>query len=99
MREYKNEESKFRFVTLAALRAKQLLRGAKPKVKMRSRNLIRLAQEEIERGLIDYRVLEQEKEDQEPKGEAVEAAEPSSSVNETEAEGSPEEREDESKEK
>ncbi len=72
MREYKNTESKFRFVSLAAKRAKQLLKGAKPKIKTGSKNLIRIAQEEIHRGLIDYRVLNTEREMEEQKAsEAV----------------------------
>lgn len=82
MKEYKEAESKFRFVILAAKRAKQLLKGAKPKIKTGSRNLIRVAQEEIHRGLIDYRVLQPDqeiqetKEEEKPAEEAEEAEEP-----------------------
>ena len=36
-------DSKFRYVIIAAKRAKQLLKGARPKVKSRSRNPIRIA--------------------------------------------------------
>jgi DNA-directed RNA polymerase omega subunit len=54
---YGNVDSKYRFVILAAKRAKQLLRGAKPKIKARSRNLIRIAQAEVQSGLIEYEVL------------------------------------------
>jgi len=50
-------DSKFRFVILASKRAKQLLRGAKPKIKTKSRNLIRIAQDEVHRGLIDFEVV------------------------------------------
>ncbi len=50
-------ESRFQFVILAAKRAKQLLKGAKPKIKTKSRNPIRIAQEEIKMGLIDYEIL------------------------------------------
>jgi len=59
-------DSKFRYVIIASKRAKQLLKGAKPKVKTRSRNLIRIAQEEVNRGLIQYeiRVLQEEEQDE-----------------------------------
>lgn len=50
-------DSKFRFVIVAAKRAKQLLKGTKPKVKSKSKNLIRIAQEEVQQGLIDYRKI------------------------------------------
>jgi len=39
------------------MRAKQLLRGAKPLVKSKSKNLIRIAQEEIRQGLVDYEIV------------------------------------------
>ncbi|MDH4219315.1 MAG: DNA-directed RNA polymerase subunit omega [Candidatus Aminicenantes bacterium] len=57
MKNYGDVDSKFRFVILASLRAKQLLRGAKPLVKSRSKNLIRIAQEEIRQGLVDYKIV------------------------------------------
>jgi len=44
-------------VILASKRAKQLLRGAKPKVKDKSRNLIRIAQSEVKLGLIEYELI------------------------------------------
>jgi len=49
---------------LAAKRAKQLLKGAKPKVRSRSRNPIRLAQLEIQEGAVDYEILQSKKEDE-----------------------------------
>lgn len=52
-----NVDSKYRFVILASKRAKQLLKGAKPKVKAKSRNLIRIAQAEVKSGLIDYELI------------------------------------------
>lgn len=52
----KDIDSKFRFVILASMRAKELLRGAKPKIKSRSKNLIRIAQEEVRRGLVDFEI-------------------------------------------
>jgi DNA-directed RNA polymerase omega subunit len=50
-------DSKYRFVILAAKRAKQLLRGAKPKVKAKSKNLIRIAQSEVRSGLIEFEII------------------------------------------
>lgn len=58
MREYADIDSKFRFVVIAAKRAKDLLKGAKPKVKSKSKNLIRIAQEEVEQGLIEFEIVE-----------------------------------------
>lgn len=50
-------DSRFQFVLLAAKRARQLLKGAKPKIKTKSRNPIRIAQEEIKMGLVDFEIL------------------------------------------
>jgi DNA-directed RNA polymerase subunit omega len=58
-----NVDSKYRYVILAAKRAKQLLRGAKPKIKVKSRNLIRIAQMEVKSGLIDYEIIPTGKDD------------------------------------
>jgi DNA-directed RNA polymerase omega subunit len=52
-----NIDSKYRFVILASKRAKQLLKGAKPKIKAKSRNLIRIAQSEVKAGLVDYELI------------------------------------------
>lgn len=57
-------DSKFRFVILASKRAKQLLRGAKPKVRSKSRNPIRLAQQELLEGAVDYEILQSKKDDE-----------------------------------
>ncbi|MGZ5454855.1 MAG: hypothetical protein ACXWHJ_11555, partial [Candidatus Aminicenantales bacterium] len=38
-------------------RAKQLLKGAKPKVQGRSKNPIRIAQTEVRNGLIEYEII------------------------------------------
>lgn len=45
------------------MRAKQLLGGAKPRVKSKSRNLIRVAQEEVKKGLVDYEIVTTPKEE------------------------------------
>jgi len=58
LKEFGGVDSKFRFVIIAALRAKELLRGSKPKIKTKSKNLIRVAQEEVRRGLIPYRIIQ-----------------------------------------
>lgn len=44
------------------MRAKQLLRGAKPSVESKSKNLIRVAQEEVKKGLIDYEIVQDKQE-------------------------------------
>ena len=48
---------------LASRRAKQLLKGAKPKIKTRSKNLIRVAQEEVEKGMIGYEIVQKKQEE------------------------------------
>jgi DNA-directed RNA polymerase subunit omega len=53
----KTIDSKFRFVILAAQRAKQLLKGERPKIKSKNRNPIRIAQEEVKSGAIKYEIL------------------------------------------
>lgn len=52
-----NIDSKFRFIIIAAKRAKQLLKGAKPKIQGRSKNPIRIAQAEVRNGLIEYEII------------------------------------------
>ena len=52
-----NIDSKYRFIILAAKRAKQLLRGAKPKIQGKSKSLIRIAQQEVRSGLIEYEII------------------------------------------
>ena len=55
-------DSKFRFVIVASKRAKELLKGAKPKIKTKSKNLIQIAQEETEKGLIEYNLITEQEE-------------------------------------
>jgi DNA-directed RNA polymerase omega subunit len=43
----KEVDSKFRFITVSAQRAKQLQNGAKPRVESRSRKATRVAMEEV----------------------------------------------------
>ena len=58
MKEYGEIDSKFRYVILVSKRAKQLLKGAKPKIKSRTKNLIRVAQEEVDKGLVDFELVQ-----------------------------------------
>jgi len=55
----KDVDSKFRFITVAAQRAKQLQGGAKPRVETRSRKPTRIAVEEAVAGTISWEVLEE----------------------------------------
>ncbi len=52
-----NIDSKYRFIIIAAKRAKQLLKGAKPKVQGKSKNPIRIAQTEVRSGLIEFEII------------------------------------------
>jgi len=61
-------DSKFRFITVAAQRAKQLQGGAKPRVETRSRKPTRVAVEETIAGTVSWEV----RETLEGEGEAVE---------------------------
>jgi DNA-directed RNA polymerase omega subunit len=47
-----NMSSKYRFITLAAQRCNQLMRGARPRVETRSKKATTIAQEEVLAGLI-----------------------------------------------
>ncbi len=92
---------------IASKRAKQLLYGAKPKIKSKFRNLIRIAQEEIEQGVIGFDLVRSKKEahdvkdevliSQELKNEEGETEEEAEKVeSEKDEEGSEEEEEEES---
>lgn len=56
-------DSKFRFVIVAAQRAKQLLKGERPKIKSKYKNPIRIAQEEVRSGAVKYEILPFNKEE------------------------------------
>lgn len=64
LKAYGDVESKFKFVLLASKRAKQLLRGAKPKIKSKSKSLIRIAQQEVIEGLIEYEIVQKRTEEE-----------------------------------
>ena len=55
----KDVDSKFRFITVAAQRAKQLQNGAKPRVDTRSRKSTRVAIEETLAQAISWEVKEE----------------------------------------
>jgi DNA-directed RNA polymerase subunit omega len=52
----KEVDSKFRFITVAAQRAKQLQNGAKPRVDTRSRKPTRVAMQEVLAGAVSWEV-------------------------------------------
>ncbi len=63
-------DSKFRFITVAAQRAKQLQGGAKPRVETRSRKPTRIAVEETLAGTISWEVRQElEVSEEEPAAE------------------------------
>ena len=47
-------DSKFRFVLVAAHRAEQLMRGARPKIEAGKRKPTRIAMEEVNHSLVDW---------------------------------------------
>ncbi len=51
-------DSKFRFILVAAKRARQLQAGAKALVQSPSKKLTRVAQEEVEAGLVPFEIQE-----------------------------------------
>jgi DNA-directed RNA polymerase omega subunit len=53
-------DSKYRLVLLAAKRAKQLQRGAKPRLQSNAKKLTRIALEEVQHGLINYQQIVKE---------------------------------------
>ena len=63
-------DSKFRFILIAAKRARQLQGGAKPLIHTNSRKAMRVAQEEVRAGVIGFELVpyvkreDQKREDQ-----------------------------------
>ena len=49
-----NIDSKFRFITIAAMRAKQLQRGALPKIDSDAKKPTAIAREEVMSGAIEF---------------------------------------------
>jgi DNA-directed RNA polymerase subunit omega len=54
----KDVDSKFRFITVAAQRAKQLQNGAKPRVEMKSRKPTRVAMQEVLANAVSWEVMD-----------------------------------------
>jgi len=52
-------DSKFRFITVAAQRAKQIQNGAKPRVETRSRKSTRVAMQEVLAGAVSWEVKDE----------------------------------------
>jgi DNA-directed RNA polymerase subunit K/omega len=63
LKEFGEIDSKFRYVILASKRAKQLLKGAKPKIKSKSKNLIRVAQQEVKQGMVEFEIIQNQVEE------------------------------------
>ena len=58
----KEVDSKFRFITVAAQRAKQLQNGAKPRVETRNRKSTRIAMQEVLAGTVSWEFQNEEAE-------------------------------------
>lgn len=55
----KDVDSKFRFITVAAQRAKQIQNGAKARVETRSRKSTRIAMQEVLAGAVSWEVKDE----------------------------------------
>jgi len=51
-------DSKFRFILVAAKRARQLQAGVKPLMQTQSKKVTRIAQQEVGAGLVPFEMLE-----------------------------------------
>ena len=56
-------DSKFRFILVAAERAKQLQNGAPPRLDLKSGKSAFIAIREVEEGLVNYEILEEDGEE------------------------------------
>lgn len=52
-------ENKFQFIAVSALRCKQLIDGAKPKIETTAKKWTTVAKEEVRKGLVKFVVLEE----------------------------------------
>ena len=68
----KTFDSKFRFVVVAAQRAKQIQSGAPPRIDLKERKPARIATREVEQDLVQYEILEEEQEEKEQEEEEQE---------------------------
>ncbi len=53
-------DSKYRKILIAAKRSKQIQKGALPRVNMGNHKATRIALEEVERGLINFEIVEKD---------------------------------------
>lgn len=60
MRENNGLESKFRQVLIISKRAKELLRGSKPLIKTKEKHPLKIAKEEMEKGVLTVSLVEKE---------------------------------------
>ena len=61
----KEFDSKFRFILVAAERAKQIQNGAPPKIGVKSRKPAYIAVKEVQENLVSYEILLEEAEEEE----------------------------------
>lgn len=61
----KEFDSKFRFILVAAERAKQIQNGAPPKIQSKSRKPAHIAIEETRLGLVEWAILEEAQDEEE----------------------------------
>ena len=55
----KDVDSKFRFITVASQRAKQLQNGAKPRLEMKTRKPTKVAMQEVLAGAVSWELKEE----------------------------------------
>jgi len=55
----KDVDSKFRFITVAAQRSKQIQNGAKPRVEVRSRKPTKIAMQEVLAGAVSWEIKDE----------------------------------------
>ncbi|MFQ5928918.1 MAG: DNA-directed RNA polymerase subunit omega [Acidobacteriota bacterium] len=60
----KEFDSKFRFILVAAERAKQIQNGAPPKIDVKIGKPSQVSIQEVEQGLVPYEILEEEEEEE-----------------------------------
>lgn len=68
----KDVDSKFRFITVASQRAKQLQNGAKPRVDVRSRKATRIAMHEVLADAVSWELMDEKPPEVAPAPETVE---------------------------
>ncbi|MEW6455554.1 MAG: DNA-directed RNA polymerase subunit omega [Acidobacteriota bacterium] len=60
MKRFEGIDSKFRFVIIAAKRSRELMKGSPAKINTKYKNPVKIAQEEISKGYIKYRTIEED---------------------------------------